>query len=202
MNTASETTTGNKLSSGLMKKPISRRQALVVGAWAAPVLTLTIAAPAAAASGPTPPAPGTGARLVYDTWRNNWTYDGAGHVTGVRTGIQIQNRYHADDSYQVVSQAVTDIYVLVTYAAGVINGGTPAPTLTGSGWSYDTASLNSDGSVVYTLHWHGVLTASSSTPELNISLLATKVEGAQASTNAFALNAPVVSGPSYGNTIY
>jgi len=174
---------------------LTRRTVLAGAAWTAPVILLTAAAPAAAASGV------IDARLRWNTWRNNYVDDGHGNVTGIKTGVQIENNYHADDTYQVVSKPVDVVYVFVKFSAGACAGEAPT-SVTGGGWSFVSHVVNSDGSVEYQFQHVGTVNPSLNTGELNFVVAATRVSGATASAYAIAPNADSAKAPVSGNPIY
>lgn len=70
---------------GSPERGIDRRQLLKAGAWAAPVLLVTVAAPAASASNE------QGAQLIFENFTPYFSDDGAGHRTGitVNTGVRV-----------------------------------------------------------------------------------------------------------------
>jgi len=182
----------------------TQRRTLIKGAaWSIPVIAAAIATPLAAAS-PNTSEPAK-ARLVWNTWRNNWAWGNAGNVTGLRTGVQIENRYHADDAYTIVSEDVQLVDVVITYPAGVITDtSVGAAQLSGSDWSIVKSEQHTDGTVSYTVRFVGLIAASRNTGELNLVVPASRPNGASVSVTAytFAPNADAVTAPTYGNTVY
>lgn len=183
---------------------LSRRAVTTAIAWTVPAVAVAVTAPAASASDASPhqPTPTTDAALRWNTWRNNWVYDHAGRITGIRTGIQVENRYNADESYQRVSKPVASVTVYVTYPASVCAEGSPT-SVTGAGWSFGRRTGNRDGTVTYSfLYSAAPIAASNNTGELNVVIAAKHVRGASASAIAVAPNAVSVQAPSYGDPIY
>ena len=181
---------------------LPRRTVVMGAAWAAPVIAMAVATPMAAASGE-PTSSLKDARLRWDTWRNNYTDNGSGVVISVRTGIQIQNNYWADDSSSLVSKPASVVLVNITYPAGVVTDNSPsAATLSGEGWTLSSVKANPDGSVTYTLLYGPSISASQSSAEANLVVPAKRVANAQASATCMAVNAELVGAPNWGNPIY
>jgi hypothetical protein len=136
-----------------MKRQLDRRTVVRTGAWSVPVLSLALAAPALAASATT-------GKLAFDTFNVfGADHNSKGKPTAAQSQLQVQNAYTAG------GPTLTSVVVAVTYSGSRVDGTAPQ-AVTGSGWTFGSASA-SGSNWVYTFVWAGSLATSQSTSTLS-----------------------------------
>ncbi|WP_426323938.1 hypothetical protein [Microbacterium sp. E-13] len=139
------------------KRGVSRRQLVKAGAWAAPAIVMTTAAPAHAASGPAPVAElqlGFESPSLFYAWGAN-SADGIGG----KLKVTLAATTGAGSSGAITVQVALD-------AAGL---STAAPTVSGAGWSSSAGEAGSGanaGKTIYTFTYAPGLTAPQTSSEL------------------------------------
>ncbi len=140
------------------KRGVSRRQLVKAGAWAAPAIVMTTAAPAHAASGPAPVAElqlGFEAASLFYAWGAN-SADGIGG----KLKVTLAATTGAGSSGAVTVQVALD-------ATGL---STAAPTVSGAGWSSSAGEAGTGanaGKTLYTFTYAPGLTAPQTSSELS-----------------------------------
>lgn len=132
------------------RRRTGRRQVLRAGAWAAPAVTIAAAAPAYAAS-------------VSHLKFNNFTVYGTAYVNGHPTGLEAQ--LAVQHVYAAGAPTPNTVVVTVSYPDTRVNGAAPT-AVTGSGWTFTTAS-HTGGSWVYTFTYAGPVAPGGSTSPLS-----------------------------------
>jgi hypothetical protein len=135
------------------RRPIDRRTVVRTGAWSVPVLSLAVAAPALAASA-------VKGKLNFDTFNVfGADYNNKGKPASAQSQIQAQNQFTAG------GPTLATVTVLVTYPGSRVDGAA-AQAVTGTGWSFGSATA-SGSSWVYSFVWTGSLATSQSTSTLS-----------------------------------
>lgn len=161
-----------------------RRTVVRAAAWATPVVAVAVAAPAVAASTNTP-------ILHFDTLNLFGADYVAGDPTTLESQVQVQNVFAA------TSPTLTTVTVVVTYPDTRVSGAAPT-SVTGSGWSFSSAS-HVGATWLYTFVYGGSVApgASTSTLDYHVPLTSAAAGIILITGSAFASGGSTVGTASY-----